>query len=105
MAEDKNILVPIAKLTMVFAMKILMQRMNASSMRWRNLMRATTSSRLSGTPNMTTSRAMHAWMMVKAGWVLSKRLEQFDSVPFSCISQLVSILTSAVLILSKHKYC
>ena len=102
-AEDKKRLVPMAKLTTVFATKMLAQRMNASSKRWQNLMRATTSSMLRGTPIMTTSRAMQAWAMVNAGWMPSKRLEQSDSVPFTRTLQLVSILTSDILIPSKKE--
>ena len=46
------------------------------------------STKLRDTPSMIKIIAIHAWRMVKAGWTLSNRLEQSDSVPFSSIRQL-----------------
>ena len=55
-------------------------------------MRATMSSRLRGTPIRIMATAIHAWAIVKAGWMLSKKLEQSDSFPFSCIRQVFILL-------------
>ena len=67
-----------------FAMKTLMHGMSASSMRWQKLISAMVSTRFRDTPKIRPPAAMQAWAMVKAGRMLSKRLEQSDSVPFSC---------------------
>ena len=91
-AEDEIIPIPILKLTTTFAMKTLMHRMNASSMRWWNLIRAIVSTRFRDTPKIKPTAAMQAWAMVKAGWMFSKTLEQSGSVPFSCIRQLFIFL-------------
>ena len=103
--EAKTMLIPILKLTTTFAMKTLMHRMNASSMRWWNLISAMVSTRFRDTPKIKPTAAIHAWAMVKAGWMPSKRLEQSGSVTFSCIRQLFIFLRYNIVetnLASKH---